>query len=83
MQRLSNRQPIVAVTFLFIIRWKLQQTAAPKVSGELLTLRVQGGFGPDKIVRPHTEQFHDLDQLVSIAYETYRLAVSSCYLAHT
>ena len=82
MQRLSNRQPIVVVTFLSIIRWKLQQTAAPKVPGELLTLGAQGVFDPDEIVRPHTEQFHDLDQLVSIAHETYRLVVSLCYLAH-
>ena len=82
MLRLSNRQPIVVVViFQFITRWKLQQTAAQKVSGELLTLRIQGVFGPDEIVRPRTEQFHDLDQLVSIAHMIYHLAASSCYLA--
>ena len=76
-------QPVVAVTFPSIIRWKLQQIVAPKVSGELLTLEAQGVFDPpDEIVRPHTEQFHDLDQLVSIAHETYRLVASLCYLAH-
>ena len=63
MQRLSNRQPIVVVICLSTIRRELQQTAAPKVSGELLTLEAQGVFDPPgEIVRPHTEQFHDLDQ---------------------
>ena len=53
-QRPLNRQPTVVVaTFLSTIKWELQQTVAPKASGELQTPRTQGVFDLDETAHPH------------------------------